>query len=226
MKDELSEDENVDLLAAQNELEQHLASTELGFDVAVALKLDQRGIYDATRLQARKPEIYKACRKCLLMGVSAGTTADLLSLDIRTVNEVMTGLEAENAIPPYKKRLVKELRAVITLGVDMLMERARKGDLSAIDIAVLIDKVELLSGGVTSRVEHRASSEDEEAKAFYDQLCQRATNAGMVLEAEVLPQSGSTGRLRAPAVDILSQLAAEDGDQGPVRPPSITPKTL
>ncbi len=100
MKSDGLNDQHNDLLAAQNELEQHLSSTELGFEVAVAEKLAARGIYDATRLAARKPELYKACRKCLLMGVSAGTTADLLSLDIRTVNEVLAGLEAENGSPP------------------------------------------------------------------------------------------------------------------------------
>lgn len=226
MKDEFIEDEKVDLLAAQNELEQHLASTELGFEVAVALKLEQRGIYDATRLAERKPEIYKACRTCLTRGVSPKTTAELLSLDIRTVNEVMAGLESENAITPYKTRVVSQLRAVITLAVDSLLERAAKGELSAIDIAILIDKVELLSGGVTSRVEHRATPEEEEALAFFEDLRKKALDVGMVLDAEVLPQTERAHQLGAPSSEMRSQLGAPKCDQGPESPPSVPSETL
>jgi hypothetical protein len=215
MKGDEIDDVKTELLAAQNELEQHLASTELGFEVAVAEKLEQRGIYDASRLASRKPEIFKACRKCLVIGVSAGTTADLLSLDIRTVNEVLTGLEAENAIPPYKTRVVAQLRAVITLAVDSLLDRARRGKLSAIDIAILIDKVELLSGGVTSRVEHRASPEEEETLAFFEALRTKAVEAGMVLEAEVLAQ---TGVPLARPLGIPSQQTPPPTDQGPESP--------
>lgn len=187
MSDEI---ETPNLLAAQNELEQHLASTELGFEVAVAEKLEQRGIYDLTRLEQRKPEIFKACRKCLLAGVSSGTTADLLSLDIRTVNMMRERLEAENAITPYKRAVVQQLRAVIMIAIDALLERAKKGELSAIDIAILIDKAELLSGGVTARTEHRTAPEEEETLRFYEGLRTRSRelNSGMVLEAEIVSQ--------------------------------------
>lgn len=210
------------LLAAQNELEQHLASTELGFEVAVAEKLEQRGIYDLTRIAHRKPEIAKACRKCLLAGVSAGTTADLLSLDIRTVNQMRDKLEAEGSVTPYKKNIVQQLRAVITVAIDALLDRAKKGELSAIDIAILIDKAELLNGGVTARIENKVSPEEEETLQFYEDLRARSTKlcSGMVIEAEVIPQTG------APAVPIPAPLAIatelqqrpESVDQGPERP--------
>jgi hypothetical protein len=225
MKSKDTDNAPVELLAAQNELEQHLSSTELGFEVVVAHKLEQRGIYDATRLASRKPEIYKACRICLMRGVSAKITAELLSLDIRTVNEVMAQLEAENAITPYKTRIVAQLRAVITLAVDSLMSRAASGELSAIDVAILIDKVELLSGGVTARVEHRASPEEEEALAFYEQLRKKATDAGMVFDAEVLPQTGALPE-PAPTIGILSQQSPIKADQGPISPLDDATKPL
>lgn len=209
----------VSLLAAQNELEQHLASTELGFDVIIAEKLADRGIYDASRLKARKPEIYRAVRKCLCMCVSAKTTAELLCLDIRTVNQVKDELVEENAIPPFKTEVVARLRAIITIGLDELMERARKGELSAIDIAVLIDKQELLSGGVTSRSEVIYSTEDEADRAFYQQLRAQMERAeGMVLEAEVLPQRA----LADPAAlldEMPSQQTQPEPDQRPIKPP-------
>ena len=222
MKDDEDDKGPPNLLAAQNELEQHLASTELGFEVVVAEKLEQRGIYDLTRLRQRKPEIAKACRQCILVGVATGTIADLLSLDIRTVNLMRDELEAEGAITPYKKNIVRQLRAVITMAVDSLFDLARAGKLTPLDICMLADKVELLSGGATARVEHRASPEEEETLEFYESLRTRskALGSGMVIEAEVIPQTG------APAVPIPAPLAIatelqqrpESVDQGPERP--------
>ncbi len=116
--------------------------------------------------------------------------------------------------------MVRDLRAVITLAIDSLLDRARKGELSAIDIAILIDKCELLSGGVTARVEVQSSAEEQEAAAFYDSLLKLAgaSATGMVLEAEIIPQIGAPGRRAAPAVAIQSQQSAKPGDQGPGRP--------
>jgi hypothetical protein len=176
--------------AVNQAVEERVATTELGFEVEVAAKLEARGIYDLTRLQERKPEIYKAACKCLMMGVSAGTTGDILGLDIRTVNQVMHKLEAEGAITPYKERVAAELRGVISLAIDGLLERAKDGKLSAIDIAVLIDKEQLLSGGATSRVEHTLAPQMEEAAQFLRSLSARAA-AGMVIDAEELGQKGA-----------------------------------
>lgn len=168
-------------------LELRLASTELGFEVAIAETLEGRGVYDLTRLEARHPLIYRAACKCIQTGVSAGMVADLLGLDIRTVNMVVHRLEAENAITPYKERTVHQLRAVVTLAIDQLIDRARSGALGALDVAILIDKIELLSGGVTSRSEVRVS--DEERQSFdYFRRARADLGLPMDLEAEILPQ--------------------------------------
>jgi hypothetical protein len=197
------------LQAVNAAVEEHSATTELGFEVEVAAKLEARGIYDLTRLQERKPEIYKAACKCLMMGVSAGTTGDILGLDIRTVNQVLHRLEDEGSITPYKQRVAAELRGVIGLAIDGLLERAKEGKLSAIDIAVLIDKEQLLSGGATSRVEHTLAPQMEEAAQFLRSLSARAV-AGMVIEGEEVVQkgAGSVGVLRE-GVEV-----GQMGDQG------------
>lgn len=167
-----------------------VALTELGFPVDLAESLEKRGIYDTTRLRERKPEVYQAAVLCLGKGVSAKTTGELLGLDIRTVNAVLEVAEAEGSITPYKSRTVAQLRGIIGLGLDGLMEKAAKGQLSAIDLAVLIDKLELLSGGVTARVEQVTSREADEVGQFYAGLRQRA---GMVLEAEEIGEKGAVG---------------------------------
>ncbi len=186
----------VDLRPGQDALEWRLAQPEFGFELAIAEKLEERGIYDTTRLKARKPEIYKAARKCLMMGVSPGMSAELLSIDIRTVNAVMGELEKEGSITPYKERTVWQLRGVVTLAIDGLMERAKAGELSPLDVAVLIDKIELLSGGVTQRIESRESEEEKESRRYFAaarQQLQAATGQPlpipqpMVFEAEILP---------------------------------------
>jgi hypothetical protein len=186
-------EELVNLRPGQDNLEWQLTQPELGFEVAIAEKLEERGIYDASRLMTRKPEIYKAARKCLMMGVSPGMAAELLSIDIRTVNVVMGELEKEGSITPYKERTVWQLRGVVTLAIDGLMERAKAGELSPLDVAVLIDKIELLSGGVTQRIESKESDEEKESRRFFAaarQQLQAATGQPMVIEAEILPQSG------------------------------------
>lgn len=199
--EEPAKTEIVNLLPGQQDLEWGLTQGDLGFDLVLAVKLEERGIYDATRLKARKPEIYKAARRCVQMGVSPGMTAELLSLDIRTVNAVMGELEKEGAITPYKERTVWQLRGVVTLGIDGLMERAKAGELSALDIAVLIDKIELLSGGVTQRIESKESEEEKESRRYFaaarHQLKQASEQAsGMVFEAEILGETA--GALLAP----------------------------
>lgn len=180
----------VSLLAGQKVLEMQLSQPELGFEIAVAEKLEQRGIYDTTRLKERKPEIYKASRKCLMMGVSPGTSAELLGLDIRTVNAVLEELEKEGSITPYKERTVWQLRAVVTLAIDGLIERAKNGELSSLDVAVLIDKIELLSGGVTQRIENKESPEEQEAKRYFAAARQKLLpSPPMVFDAEIVPQT-------------------------------------
>jgi hypothetical protein len=138
-------------------------TTELGFPVDVAEMLEERGIYTAERLRARKPELVAACIKMLGHGIATKMVSEVLGIDIRAVIEIGRQAEAEGAITPYKERTLSQLRAVITLSLDSLVERAKVGKVSPIEVCALIDKVELLSGGVTSRVE---VVEDPEVAAF------------------------------------------------------------
>lgn len=129
------------------------AGTELGFDVDVAELLEERGVYTAERLLARKPELVAAAKRLLGHGITTKMTSEILGIDIRAVLEIARIGEAEGAITPYKERTLRQLRAVITLALDSLVDRAKHGKVSPIEVCALIDKAELLSGGATSRVE-------------------------------------------------------------------------
>jgi len=123
----------------------------LGLEVDLAETLAARGIDSGERVKARKPEIHRACVKLLGEGISPKKIEDLLGLDIRIVLEFQADGEATGTIPPYKERTLKQLRSVVTLCLDALIDKAKAGKISAIEVCALIDKAELLSGGVTSR---------------------------------------------------------------------------
>ncbi len=126
-------------------------TTELGFEVETSV--EERGIYTAARLRQRKPEISIACEKMLQACVSTKMISSLLCLDIRTVGAMAEELQAAGSITPFKERTLAQLRAVITLGLDGLMDRAAAGKIQPIEWCALVDKHELLSGGATARVE-------------------------------------------------------------------------
>jgi hypothetical protein len=167
-------------------------TTELGFPVDVAELLEQRGVYTAERLQARKPELVAAAKRLLGHGITAKMTSEILGIDIRAVLEIARIGEAEGAITPYKERTLRQLRAVITLALDSLIERAKKGAVSPIEVCALIDKAELLSGGATSRVEVVEDPETAEFRRFL-QAQARGMGTGS-------PDSAQKGPAAAPAL--------------------------
>jgi len=158
----------------------------LGLEVDLAETLAARGIDSGERVKARKPEIYRACVKLLGEGISPKKIEDLLGLDIRIVLEFQADGEATGAIPPYKERTLKQLRSVVTLCLDALIDKAKNGKISAIEVCALIDKVELLSGGVTSRA---ALVEDPRVGEFRRFMA--AVQAPMVLGAGEVFQKGA-----------------------------------
>jgi len=171
-------------------------TTELGFPVDVAEQLEQRGIYTAERLQARKPELVAAAKRMLGHGISSKMTAEILGVDIRAILEIGRLGESDGSIPPYKERTLRQLRAVVTLSLDSLVDRARAGKVSPIEVCALIDKAELLSGGATSRVE---VVEDPEVAEFRRFLAAQMRGMGTGS-----PEISATSALEPPARHPLS----------------------
>jgi len=182
------------------------ATTELGLEIEIAERLEERGVYDASRLKATRPHLFRAAVKMLGRGISTEITAELLGLDYRTVVAVREDAEAAGAITGYKERTLRQLRSVITLSLESLVDRARAGLISPIEVCALIDKAELLSGGVTARIEHTESEELAEMRRFL------AANKAqpMVLEAEEMPQRDALPALPAPGLDLAVLPLTED----------------
>lgn len=152
--------------------------TDLGFFVDVRERLEQRGIYDASRLRSQRPELYQVIARLLASGICGKEEIRQLC---GVAWETVAAVEADAAptIREYKARLSGRLRLAISAAADRLIEQARAGELSAVDVAILIDKLLLLEGEATARVE---LVEDPAASAFraaMAALAGQATAAGL-----------------------------------------------
>jgi hypothetical protein len=180
-------------------------TTELGFPVDVAEQLEQRGIYTAERLQARKPELVAAAKRMLGHGISSKMTAEILGVDIRAILEIGRLGESDGSIPPYKERTLRQLRAVVTLSLDSLVDRAKAGKVSPIEVCALIDKAELLSGGATSRVEVVEDPEVAEFRRFLAaQMRGMGTGAPEISATSALPPS-ARHPLSGPVIEVPAE---------------------
>lgn len=181
-------------------------TTELGFEVETSV--EERGIYTAARLRHRKPEIAAACEKMLQSCVSTKTIASLLGLDIRTVGAMAEELQASGSITPYKERTLAQLRSVITLGLDGLMDRAAAGKIQPIEWCALVDKHELLSGGATARVEIVQVEADDFLRLVTQERTKMAR--GIVIEERGELQKGAG----ADRVALLADGGEQEAESG------------
>ncbi len=147
--------------------------TDLGLWVEVRDQLEARGRYDASRLQARKPELYRVIARLLASGIcSKDEIATLCGVAWETVAAVEQAAAPD--IRDFKRRLSGRLRLAISAAADRLIEQARAGDLDAIAFGILVDKLLLLEGEATSRVE---IVEDPAAAAFRQAMAALAGQA-------------------------------------------------
>ncbi|HCN76535.1 MAG TPA: hypothetical protein DIT13_04970 [Verrucomicrobiales bacterium] len=167
-------------------------TTELGFAVSVAETEEARGRWpDLTRLEQRRPDILGAIVWFLARGVSVKTITRALKVSPCTVNRVRHDPKWKVAVVSESNGVVQKLDEILALTVDEVLAQAREGNLPSIfDLKLLFDIRQLLSGGVTQRVEVKISADEEEFARFLAQA--RALPSppnGMVFDAEFLPQS-------------------------------------
>jgi len=199
-----------------------LATTPLGLEVEVTATLESRGIIDASRVEHQRPEIYRAAVRMLGYGITIKTCAELLGIHRHTVLAIRERASSAGAIDPYKQSTVKRLRAIITLALEEMEDKAHAGKISPIELCALIDKAELLSGGVTARTE---IIEDAGAAEFRRLIQAQAANAremvvaggtgsqkgrGPILDAELVEPSGSPEDLTSTA-DGTQLVDTEEG---------------
>lgn len=185
-----------------------MLQTDLGLGVEPSEALAARGFDTAERVKLRKPELWRAAQAMLGHGISATKIGELLAMDIRIVLAIQREGEATGAIPPYKERTVKQLEAVITLGLEALLDKAKAGKISAIELCALADKRELLSGGVTSR----AAVVEDPATVEFRKFLQSVPATGRMVAGTGNGLEKAPAALEAPGLGGLPRVPRETVD--------------
>lgn len=175
--------------------------TELGLEVHVTNRLDQRGIHDGTRLLERKREVFDIIARMLAMNVPVRDICQLCRVSEHTVQSVADHPAAKLPAATQKAQFVAKLRLASTLGLEGLIERFRKGEVTAVEWGIVQDKLALAEGGVTSRTEvlHRDADEEDDFTRLVRQARQET-----VIEAELIPAKAlPVPTERAPVSPIL-----------------------
>jgi transcriptional regulator with XRE-family HTH domain len=156
------------------------AAAEIG-----AEKLEATGEFSGERLLARRPEVYRAICRMSAEGLSMSAMARALGVSRNTVAAVQD--REQFPIEQQKKELLKNVRTAARLSVERVVELVpsiNNAKDAAIVAAVMVDKLQLLSGEATARVER--------VEVNQDKLSEMLASLP-VLEAEVLPVTGPHG---------------------------------
>jgi hypothetical protein len=152
------------------------------FEELSAEKLEGVGEFTGERLLARRPDAYQAIIRMSAEGLSISAQARALGVSRNTVCAVR---DREGfSIEQDKKDLLRDVRRAARLSVERAIELVpgiQSAKDAAIVAAVMIDKMQLLSGEATARVERVEVSQDKLAEMLASLP---------VLEAEVVPLTG------------------------------------
>jgi hypothetical protein len=147
-----------------------------------AERLEATGEFSGERLLTRRPEVYRAICRMSAEGLSMSAMARALGVSRNTVAAVQ---EREGiSIEQHKKELLRNVRTAARLSVERVVELVpsiNNAKDAAIVAAVMVDKLQLLSGEATARVERVEVSQDKLAEMLASLP---------ILEAEVLPLTG------------------------------------
>lgn len=173
-----------------------LQTTELGFEVAVTEELERRGINDASRLLEQKPEVFKVIANLLSRQTPIRDICSICGVSGHTVQSVAEHAEAKLPIATQKAHLMAKMRLAVSLGIEGIIERfqADPKSISALEWAIIKDKLTVDEGGVTDRTELVITDDTEDFTRLV-----KAARAGMVIDSEeVSPMGGSPAPLPPP----------------------------
>ena len=155
------------------------------FEELSAEKLEGVGEFTGERLLARRPDAYQAIIRMSAEGLSISAQSRALGVSRNTVCAVR---DREGfSIEQDKKDLLRDVRRAARLSVERAIELVptiQNAKDAAIVAAVMVDKMQLLSGEATARVERVEVSQDKLSEMLASLP---------VLDAEVVPVTGSHG---------------------------------
>ena len=128
---------------------------DLGFSVAVAEKLTERGVYTADVFKSREPAKFEMCVRALAMGFPINKIARSLGCAWETVKAVQRQVSPES-LRDYKSRLSGMAFNIVEQRLEQLMEDPEAiKKLGMIDLGILIDKSLVLAGEASVITESR-----------------------------------------------------------------------
>lgn len=171
-----------------------LQTTELGFEVAVTEELERRGINDASRLLEQKPEVFRVIANLLARQTPIRDICSICGVSASTVQSVGDHPEAKLPMVTQKGQLMAKMRLAVSLGIEALIERFKTGEVSALEWAIVKDKLTVDEGGVTDRTELVITDDTEDFTRLV-----KAARAGMVIDSEeVSPKTAAPASLALP----------------------------
>jgi hypothetical protein len=198
-------------------------------EIEVAEKqLAEAGEFTGERLFRDRPEVYQEIIRLYAEKQGIRMIARICKVSVNTVYAVLEREPA--AVETAKKRIINNLRKAAEIGSERMPEVMQElaADKLAVPLAITLDKLQLLTGEPTARVE-KVEIRPDQVRMFLEQL--------PVIEAELIEDDRSTGicgetdgqkappalALPSPKSDMGSDVLAHDNSDGPAD--RATPRT-
>jgi len=135
--------------------EQAMSASPVLFESTEWQALESAGTFTGERLYAQKPNVYHAICKGLAERIGIRAIARAYKVSPNTIYAVM---ERENVtIDTLKEQAIRDLRLGVVIGAERMRELFLDGDMKpgelAVALGISIEKLLLLCGEATSRVE-------------------------------------------------------------------------
>ena len=190
-------------------------------EIEVAEKqLAEAGEFTGERLFRDRPEVYQEIIRLYAEKQGIRMIARICKVSVNTVYAVLEREPA--AVETAKKRIINNLRKAAEIGSERMPEVMQElaADKLAVPLAITLDKLQLLTGEPTARVE-KVEIRPDQVRMFLEQL--------PVIEAELIEDDRSTGiggetdgqkappalALPSPKSDMGSDVLAHDNSDGP-----------
>lgn len=143
-------------------------------EALIKLRASTKYCLNASQVEARHPQLYHLVCSLLVAGMAPAAIAEGANMSVRTVLALRARADAQGVIENFRDSYIAKLRALMTIGSDELLTKFQAGKVSALDLKLLCDQHELLSGNATVRVSHTEDPEISELRqAMQQQIAQR-----------------------------------------------------